>query len=115
MEQAIARFISGGGKMKRLFFITNEEELNNEEVKEILSTQVKIGVETYITDAQKAPAQLKRFFVVETRGKIAWEVFIGPDNRIVSVVAISDPSKTERYARIFQESLELEETRRYLG
>ncbi|MDZ7336121.1 MAG: hypothetical protein ONB32_13300 [candidate division KSB1 bacterium] len=113
MEQAMARFIAGGGKIKRVFFISRPEELDNDEVKEILSTQVKLGVETYVADARVTPAHLRRFFVVETKGRIAWEVFIGPDNRIVSVVATSEPTETEKYARMYKELLELDGTRRY--
>jgi hypothetical protein len=115
MEQAIARFINSGGKMKRIFFIANEEELNNEEVKEILSAQVKLGVDTYIVDIRMVPAQLRRFFLVEAEGKIAWEVFIGPDHRIVRIEATSDPSKTEKFNMIFQDLLKLEGTRHYSG
>ena len=115
MEQAMARFITGGGKIKRVFFISRPEELDDGEVKGILSTQIEIGVETYIADARIVPAHIRRFFVVETRGRIAWEVFIGPDNRIVGVVATSDPLETEKYARMFKELLELDGTRRYLG
>lgn len=113
MEQAMARFISSGGKMKRVFFISRPEELDDTEVKEILSTQVGLGIETYITDARVVPAHLRRFFMVEAEGRIAWEVFIGPDNRIVRVVATSDPKETEKYARMYKELLELDSTRRY--
>lgn len=113
MEQAMARFITSGGKIKRVFFISHPEELDDGEVKEILSSQVELGVETYIADARVAPAHLRRFFVVETKGRIAWEVFIGPDSRIVSVVATSDSTETEKYARMYKELLELDGTRRY--
>jgi len=113
MEQAMARFITSGGKIKRVFFISCPEELDDSEVKEILSAQVELGVEVYIADARITPAHLRRFFVVETKGRIAWEVFIGPDNRIVSVVATSDSTATEKYARMYKELLELDGTRRY--
>lgn len=114
IEQAIARFIASGGRMKRIFFIGTPEELDNNEVKEILSIQCEIGVEVYIADAEAVPAHLRRFFLVEDKGRVAWEVFIGPDNRIVNIVATSDPSATRKYRRMFQELLELPETRRYL-
>lgn len=113
IEQAMARFINGGGKIKRIFFVSRPEELDDNEVREILSTQVGIGIEVYIANAQTAPAHLRRFFFVESKGRIAWEVFIGPDNRIVSVVATSEPSDTEKYARMYKELLELNGTRCY--
>lgn len=70
IEQAIARFIAGGGKMERVFLINSPEELNSEEVKEILSTQCAIGVKVYIADIRAVPVHLRRFFLVETEGRL---------------------------------------------
>lgn len=113
IEQAITRFIAGGGKMKRVFFISRPEELEDNEVKEILSTQVGMGVDVYVADARIVPASLKRFFVVETKGRIAWEVFIGPDERIVTIVATSEPTNVKKYMSMYEELLQLDGTRRY--
>jgi hypothetical protein len=113
MEQAIAQFVAGRGTMKRIFFISDPEELNYEEIKEVLSIQCNIGVEVYITDARKAPPHLSKYFVVDTRERIAWEVFVGPTNEIVNILATSDPKSTKKYLRIFQELLELDGTERY--
>ena len=113
MEEAMARFIVGGGKMKRVFFIYNTEELNKSEVKEILRSQVGMGVEVYITYAKNIPTHLRRLAMLETEERIAWEVHIGPDGRITSVVATSDPEPIAVYRRMYRELFELAETQLY--
>lgn len=113
IEQAIAHFIAGGGKMKRLFFLNEAKDLNNEEVKEILATQCNIGVEVYVVELSNVPLYLRRFFLVDSKERIAWETFAGPDHRIVRVVATSHPESTKNFVRMFKELLELHGTRRY--
>ncbi len=87
--------------------------MKDEEVKEILDTQRRIGVEVFVTDARYVPLYLNKLFVVDTKGRIAWEVITGSSNEIVTITATSDPEATNKYNRIFQELLELAGTQSY--
>jgi hypothetical protein len=115
IEDAIARFVADGGKMQRIFLIYDPAELRKSEVKEVMQRQVETGVDVYISDARKIPTNLRRLFVVEEEGRIAWEVNIGPDSRINRVIATSDPASIASYQRTFKELFELAETKPYPG
>lgn len=115
VEDAIAIFIKKGGKMKRIFYIdTSLDNLGSEE-REIIYTQIEMGVEVYVTYAPEVPQKLRRFFLVESKGKIAWEAHIGPSKEIVDVEVTSDTSRTKEYLTMINNILELPQTRRYLG
>lgn len=113
MEQAMTNFIARGGKIRRIFFIKNQEELNIQEVRDILYIQYNTGIEVFITDATHVPSHLKRFFLVEAKGRIAWESFIGPGERINNIIATSSPESIKNYLRLFDELLALSGTHRY--
>jgi hypothetical protein len=100
-ERAIAQFIHDGGKMTRIFFISSLDELNNEETRRILITQMDMGVEVYTATTGGVPAPLRRFFMVEKEGRIAWEPFRAPDNSITGINLTSDPDQTAAFLRSF--------------
>ena len=111
-EQAIADFIANGGKMKRVFFLNSTVEAASIEEKEILNDQIEIGVEVYVTYSPNVPKRLKKFFLTEKEGQIAWEALIGPSREIIEVMATSNEDKTKEYVDIFDELLSLNSTRK---
>ena len=113
MEQAMARFIAKGGKIRRIFFIKHQDELDSQEVKDILTTQCNMGIEVFITDAMHVPSHLTRFFLVDAKGRIAWESFVGADERITNFIATSSSEPIKNYLRMFNELLALSGTERY--
>jgi len=110
---AIGRFIANGGKMTRIFFLESEGELSDDEVIEVLSSQVRVGVEVY--NICQAPARLKKYFMVAKDRSIGWETFIGTDQELVSATVTSQPDKILQYLRDFEQLMYLPATRRFVG
>lgn len=108
MEDAVGHFISSGGSMKKLFFLNNLSELQNSEVLNVLESQKKLGVEVYAIEKEKVPIHLLKFFLVDKEKNIAWEVFTGPTNEIIKILAIADKNKIEKYIRIAEQLWELD-------
>ena len=111
-EQAMQRFIRGGGKMTRIFFINSEQELQSPEVIQILSRQAELDVTVYTGLAPTISRDLRRTFMVDSQGQIAWETFAGPNHEIerVEVVVDSDRgtdhdkhSSPKAFVQLFQE------------
>jgi hypothetical protein len=113
IEHDMANFIEKGGKIVRVFFLTGWEQLEEPEVLEILNFQSRIGVEVYVTNSRELPCHLKRLFLVENKGRIAWEVSVGPSHEITQIAATSDPKVTQRFKRDFEELREMESTQRF--
>lgn len=102
MEDAIRNFIDDGGTMKRIFFIKNLEELNDEEVSQVIAAQCGIGVEVYVTVKDKIPRNLRRIFVVDQEKRIAWEVTVDQDSEITEVTATSNTLFIDEYIQCFE-------------
>lgn len=113
VEDATDEFLSAGGRIERIFYVKNQNELNISEVKEILETQCILGVQVYIALIDEIPPDLQRLFLVESQGRIAWEAFIKADGAIREVVATSDPRVTSDYLQKFHQLIALASVMRY--
>ena len=113
-EQAISTFIRSGGKMTRIFFLSSPDEAKHEEARKILLTQCEAGVQVYTSLVSGVPGPLRRFFLVDTEGRIAWEPSRGPDNTITGIVMTADADTTTSYLRLFRELMNLDCTERYV-
>lgn len=111
VENAIAAYIKQGGTFKRIFFLDHAEDVLRSEVQEILRKQLEIKVEAYIVPVSAVPPQLATLFVVESRGRIGWQVYTDDNRRITSVVATTDQNTTRRFLELFEKLLQLDETR----
>jgi hypothetical protein len=110
---AIAKFIANRGTMTRIFFLESEEELCNDEVIEVLSSQARIGVEVYTLC--EVPPRLQKYFMVAKDRSIAWETFIGTGQELVSATVTSQPDRTLEYLRDFDQLMNLPVTKRFDG
>jgi hypothetical protein len=102
MEDAIKKFIEDGGTMQRIFFVKSLEELKQEEVKQVIADQCKIGVEVFVTIKDKIPPHLRRIFVVDQEKRIAWEVNVDQDSEIIEVKATTNSVFINEYLRCFE-------------
>lgn len=105
MEDAIRNFIDEGGTMKRIFFVKNLEELDDEEVSQVIAAQCSIGVEVYVTVKDKIPRNLRKIFVVDKEKRIAWEVIVDQDSEITEVTATSNSLFIDEYIQCFESLL----------
>lgn len=113
-EATIAEFIRKGGKMIRIFFISDPEDLATAEVQEILARQCQIGVEVYTTNSKLLPNNLRVLFMVDSKAQIGWETFIDEGRQVRSVMATANKQETERFCNNFKRLLQADGTHRYL-
>jgi hypothetical protein len=96
VEQAIAKFIERGGRMKRIFLL---ESPKGPDADQVMARQHKMGVEVYVAHRRHIPADLARYFMVETQGEITWQTIPNSDKSLSSVWVIAGPEHTEEYLR----------------
>ena len=66
VEDAIKDFIQkSGGKLTRIFFVRDTDDLNAPEIQEVLNRQCKIGVEVYWTHSNSDATLLHHFLQVK--------------------------------------------------
>lgn len=108
IEDAIARFIQKGGKIEQVFFVKDDQELSSPALQAVLARQQKIGVQVHIINSIVTPSDLKKNFIVESRGKIAWETHMHDDGHIGSGTITTNTHLTVSYCRIFEKLRESE-------
>lgn len=103
INEAIQRFTENGGKMTRVFFLDDQEDLRAAEVREILNEQSRIGVNVFVVHKDNIPEEMRRLFVVDLTRPIAWEVHTPPgDIRIRDVTARVEPAVVNEYRELFE-------------
>lgn len=108
IEDATAVFIRNGGKMKRIILVKDNQELASQELQEKVERQRKIGVQIYIVNGNATPADLKKNFLVESKGKIAWEMQVDHGDHVGASTVTTNKRVTSGYCRIFEKLRESE-------
>lgn len=106
MKDAFARFIVNGGKIIRVFFLKNAQELALPEIQAILTEQHKMKVDVYTIDWSLLTDDLRHVFVVESKGRLAWYASVpvtGDPITRVSAIATTNDHVTKKYLDIFYE------------
>ena len=102
VEDALKDFIQkNGGKLTRIFFVRDSDDLNAPEIQEVLDRLCKIGVEVYWMPSNSVYSDLKRNFLVEANGAIAWETIMYEDLQLGDCIATTNQQETQRYCSIF--------------
>jgi hypothetical protein len=109
IEEAIARFIQRGGNTVQVFFVKDSQECSSQPLQAILERQRKIGVQVHIINSTMIPGDLKKNFIAESRGKIAWEAHIHDDGSLGSSTITTNKHLTTSYCRIFEKLRESEQ------
>jgi hypothetical protein len=106
-NQAMTKFIKEGtGSIERIFFLDRKPDAEiSDEQAEVIEEQLNMGVIVSVVYDPSVHIRLKRYFVTEDKGSIAWEVFAHL-REIHKVVATSDRRLTEEYKRIYVELTE---------
>lgn len=111
-EDSMRNFIKNGGSLKRIYFLDCELADANDEVLEILSFQLNIGIEVYVITKDKMPKNLIKLIALESTEQIGWEVYPGSTNEINQVIVSSDPNVIKEYNHIFARIRELPDTKK---
>ena len=112
IETAISKFISEGGKFKRIFFLKSWDDLQDTSIRQVLRKQIEIGVETYVVPITAIPAALYVLLVIEEQEKIGWQIYVDADGRIISVTATTNKQQTQKLRATFEQLLQVAETKK---
>ena len=102
MEAALARFIHEGGKIKQIFYVRSLEEAASVEMQTTLGLLKKIGITVRIVNSTRIPANLKQYFIVESRGKIGWDIPVDDQGYVGASVITAAPTVTADYRKTFE-------------
>lgn len=113
IDAAIGDFVRRGGKMKRIFFLTDETTYESPEAQEIMARQDSIGVEVYYVSLDAIPRELNKLVLVASVANLAWQANIDAANRITTVTATANPEEISGYRSLFQRLLDLDIVERF--
>jgi len=99
---ALAHFIKSGGKMKLVFFLKDEKELDLPEVKAVLTGLQTIGVQVSVVFNTSTPNKLKKNFIVESKGKIGWEMHFDSEGSVTTTSVTTNREQTASYRKTFE-------------
>jgi len=99
---AISCFIHGGGKIKQIFFVKSLDELASSEVIAVLDLIQKMGINVKVVNSTHVPAEFKRYFFVESRKKIAWEIPVDNQGHVGSSVLTANEQTITNYYKNFE-------------
>jgi hypothetical protein len=102
IEDAVARFIQNRGKIEQAFFVKDGEELPSPTVQAMADRLKEIGVQVHIVNGTATPGDLKKNFIVESKGRIAWETHVDDDGHVESSTVTTNKHSTASYCRIFE-------------
>jgi len=98
---ALTCFIHNGGRIKQILFVKDLEELASVEMKAVLDLLEKIGITVRIVNSSHVPSDLRKYFFVESRKRIAWEIPVDDQGHVGSSVVTADEQTTANYYKIF--------------
>ena len=110
IEQATTEFVSKGGTMKQIFFVKNAQEHSLPTTQAKITRMQKMGVQVHVVDSSVIPGDLKKDFIVESKGRIAWEIYINHNGHIGSGVVTTNKNITTSYVRIFEKLFSVQDT-----
>jgi hypothetical protein len=108
IEKAIASFIRKGGKMKHIIFVRDAQELSLPPLKEKVTYLQQLGVQVHFVNSSTLPGDLRKNFLVESHGKIAWEMHVDHDGHVISGTISANKQTNASYCHIFEKLLESE-------
>ncbi len=102
IEDAAARFIQSGGKIEQVFLVKKVEDPCSSTTQTMVDHLQKIGVQVHIVNGTATPGDLKKNFIVESKGRIAWETHVDDDGHVESSTVTTNKHSTASYCRIFE-------------
>jgi len=112
IADAMARFIKGRGKIKQVFILGDAKELALPEVKAVLTHLQTIGVQVSIVFHASTPNELKKNFIVESQGKVGWEMQLDREGSVTTSIVTTNQEKTASYRKTF-EKLRISDIRKF--
>lgn len=102
MQDALTRFIHEGGKIKQIFFVQSLEEAASAEMQVTIDLLKKIGITVRIANSTRTPANLKQYFIVESRRKIGWDIPVNDQGHVGLSIITANATVTANYCKMFE-------------
>lgn len=101
LVDAMAQFIKGRGKIRQIFFLKDIQELDLPTVQTVLASLKAIGVQVSIVLNGSTPHGLRKNFVVESKGKIGWEIHLDAEGNLTTAIVTTNQQTTASYLKTF--------------
>ncbi len=101
IEMATTAFIQNGGKMKQIFFVKSMQERSLPETQTMIDHIHQMGIQVCVVNGADTTIDLKKNFMVEAKGKIAWEIHVDGEGHIGPNTITTAKSLTASYCRTF--------------
>ncbi len=108
IEKATTDFIRNGGKMKQIFFVKKAQEHSLPATQTMIAHMQKMGVQLHVVNGADTTVDLKKNFIVESKGKIAWEVLVDDGEHVGSSILSANKNLTIGHCRAFEKLLKSE-------
>ena len=105
IEKAIANFICKGGKMKHIIFVRDAQEFTLPKLQEKAARLRQLGVQVHFVNSSMLPGDLRKNFIVESHGKIAWELHVDHDGHVISGTISANKQTNASYCHSFEKLL----------
>ncbi|HLJ33127.1 MAG TPA: hypothetical protein VKU38_05725 [Ktedonobacteraceae bacterium] len=99
--KATTNFIGNGGKMKHIILLKDMQELSTPAIQTVAAHLSQIGVEVHFVNAGALTGDLRKNFLVESQGKIAWDIHVH-GGHVVSGTLTTSVHLNDCYCRIFE-------------
>ena len=104
IENALKHFTKSGGKVHLLFLLKNAKELATPEVEAVLTRLQAVGVKVLIAYHSSTPQELKKNYLVEAKGRIAWDMDLDDEGNVASSTLTTSKKLTAHYKHMFEKS-----------
>jgi len=108
IEKALATFTAKGGKMKHIIIVKDTQELSSPTIQAKAACLRQTGVQVHLVNGSTLPVDLRKNFLVESHGKIAWEMQVDHEGHVTSGMVSTNRQLNRRYCHIFEKLLENE-------
>lgn len=100
-ENSVKAFIDTHGRMERIFFVEHDAQRLSDEEMRVIKKHLELGVKIFVIGENHAPHGSSEFFLVESKGKIAWRSEIGGNKVIHTSTASSNPEFTRHFVKSY--------------
>lgn len=100
IKKATADFIHNRGKMKHIILVKDAQDRSSPDVQALATHLKEIGVEVHFVNSSAIPGDLRKNFIVESKGRIAWELHENGGH--LSATATTSKHLTSGYCRDFE-------------
>lgn len=108
IDKAFATFISKGGKIKYIIVVKDAQELSAPAIQAKAACLRQTGVQVHLVNAKTLPVDIRKNFIVESHGKIAWEMQLDHEGYITSGMLSTNKQFNISYCSIFEKLVENE-------